>query len=126
MISANQLRKGQFGPFCGQLHQLGIWNILHSDGPSKRDAITVAAAVIPALFLLSYVYRQDRVEREPGQLLLSLVLQGIFATAIAKVLERVGLFAVDAVAREGTLLYSALLYFGVVAFAWVNEFFHTI
>ncbi len=80
-------------------------------------AITVAAAVIPALFLLSYVYRQDKVEREPSQLLLSLVLQGIFATAIAKVLERLGLFAVNALARQGTLLYSALLYFGVVAFA---------
>ena len=80
-------------------------------------AVTVAAAVIPALFLLSYVYRQDQVEREPAQLLLSLVLQGIFATAIAKVLERLGLFAVNAVARQGTLLYSALLYFGVVAFA---------
>ena len=80
-------------------------------------AITVAAAVIPALFLLGYVYRQDRVEKEPPQLLLSLVLQGIFATTVAKVLERLGLFAVNAVAREGTLLYSALLYFGVVAFA---------
>lgn len=80
-------------------------------------AVTVAAAVIPALFLLNYVYRQDRVEKEPFQLLLSLVLQGIFATAVAKLLERVGLFAVGRIAREGTLLYSALLYFGVVAFA---------
>ena len=40
-------------------------------------AITVAAAVIPALFLLGYVYRQDRVEKEPPQLLLSLVLSSM-------------------------------------------------
>ena len=80
-------------------------------------AITVAAAVIPALFLLAYVYRQDRVEREPGRLLGALVLQGIFSTAIAKALEWAGLYLVSAVAREGTLAYSALLYFGVVGFA---------
>lgn len=80
-------------------------------------AITVAAAVIPALFLLAYVYRQDRVEKEPPRLLALLVLQGIFATAIAKVLERAGLFVVSSVAREGTVLFSALLYFGVVGFA---------
>ena len=80
-------------------------------------AVTVAAAVIPALFLLAYVYRQDKVEREPAGLLGALVLQGIFATAIAKVLERLGLVLVGSLTREGTLLYSALLYFGVVGFA---------
>lgn len=76
-----------------------------------------AAAVIPALVLLAYVYRQDRVERESPQLLLSLVLQGVIATTLAKLLERVGLFAVGLVARENTVLYSALLYIGVVGFA---------
>ena len=81
------------------------------------NIILFAAAVIPALYLLSYVYRQDKVEKEPPQLLLSLVLQGIFATVIAKILERAGLSLVSLVAREGTVLFSALLYFGVVAFA---------
>ena len=76
-----------------------------------------AAAVIPALFLLGYVYRQDRVEKESPQLLLSLVLQGVIATTIAKILERVGLFAVGHIVREGTVPYSALLYLGVVGFA---------
>ena len=81
------------------------------------DLILFAAAVIPALFLLGYVYRQDRAEKEPPQLLLSLVLQGVFATAIAKLLERLGVWLVGSVAREGSMLYAALLYFGVVAFS---------
>ena len=81
------------------------------------DLILFAAAVIPALFLLGYVYRQDRIEKEPPQLLLSLVLQGVFATAIAKLLERLGLWLVGRVAEERSVLYAVLLYFGVVAFS---------
>ena len=31
--------------------------------------IYVLAAVLPAIFLMRYVYRQDRIEREPAYLL---------------------------------------------------------
>ena len=51
------------------------------------NPILIAAAVVPAVFLLIRVYRTDRLEPEPSGLLLSLILRGVFATVIAMVLE---------------------------------------
>ena len=45
------------------------------------EGILIAAAVIPAIALLVMVYRQDRIEREPLPLLLSLVA---FVTALSQ------------------------------------------
>lgn len=81
------------------------------------DAILISAAVIPAIALLVMVYRADRVDKENPMLLARLVLMGVFATSIAKLLERVGVFVLDGIFRDETPLYNALLYFGVVAFA---------
>ena len=81
------------------------------------QSILIVAAVIPAVALLVYIYRQDRIDKEPMGLLGALVLQGIFATTVAKLLERAGVFLVDRFAEPGTVLNDVLLYFGVVAFA---------
>ncbi len=54
------------------------------------NPILIAAAIIPAIFLLVKVYKADRLEREPPLLLLSLVLYGIIATGLAMVTERLG------------------------------------
>lgn len=81
------------------------------------DAILIAAAVIPAIVLLTMVYRADRVESEPPGLLLRLVLMGILSTSIAKLLERLGLLLLNSIFPGETLLYDILLYFGVVGFA---------
>lgn len=81
------------------------------------NAILISAAVIPAIALLMLVYREDRVEREPPALLMRLVLYGIIATSIAKLLERLGVLALNSIFPEETLLYDVLLYFGVVALA---------
>ena len=81
------------------------------------DVVLIAAAVIPAIALLVYVYRQDRIEKEPLPLLGALLLYGIAATAIAKVLERVGVFVVDPLTRNNPVLNDVLLYFFVVGFA---------
>ena len=40
-------------------------------------AIYVLAAVLPAIFLMRYVYKQDRIEHEPIPLLVSLIGKGI-------------------------------------------------
>ena len=81
------------------------------------DYILIAAAVVPAIALLVYVYRHDRIEKEPLPLLLSLVLFGIIATSIAKLLERVGMAALDAALVPGSILSQVILYFGIVAYA---------
>ena len=42
-------------------------------------AVYVLAAVLPAFFLMKYIYKQDTIEKEPPFLLLSLILRGVFA-----------------------------------------------
>lgn len=52
--------------------------------------IYLSAAVLPALALLLYIYRQDRVEHEPVGLIGKLLLGGVFAGLCAIVLETIG------------------------------------
>ena len=77
--------------------------------------ILVAAAVIPAVWLLRYVYRMDRVEAEPRQLIISLAAKGIIATFCAMATEYIGTFVLGLFFSEGSLIYNALMYFIVVA-----------
>ena len=81
------------------------------------NPILIAAAVVPAVFLLIKVYRADRLEAEPADLLLSLVLRGVFATVIAMVLEELGSALLGSVCAENTLPYNIIMYFGIVAFS---------
>ena len=57
------------------------------------NPILIAAAVIPAIFLLVHVYRADKLEKEPAPLLISLVLYGIAATFIANLVFDVDILA---------------------------------
>ena len=83
-------------------------------GLMSYRVILIAAAVIPALFLMGKVYRSDRLEKESGALLRSLALAGVMSALIALVAERVLEALLEAtVADPG--LYQILLYFGVVA-----------
>ena len=81
------------------------------------NPILIAAAVLPAIFLLVHVYRADKLEKEPAPLLISLVLYGIAATFIALVLERAGSFLLGRWFEEGSVTYNAIMYFGIVAFS---------
>ena len=76
--------------------------------------ILVAAAVIPALILLWEVYKYDRLEREPGNLLLSLVLKGIVATALAIITERIGIAVLGTLFQTDSFIYNVLLMYLVV------------
>lgn len=79
--------------------------------------VLIPAAVIPAIFLLVKIYRADRREKEPPQLLTSLVFCGILATAIALVAEKVGFWLLGCVWPENSLIYQLIEYFVIVAFA---------
>ena len=81
------------------------------------NPILIAAAVVPALFLLIKVYQADRLEPEPSGLLLSLIFRGILATAVALVLEQLGSALLGRVCAENSLLYNIVMYFGIVAFS---------
>ena len=77
----------------------------------------VAAAVIPAVFLLIKVYKADRLEREPTGLIVSLVILGIISTSVAGFLEQIGISVLKIAFEENSLIYNLILYFGIVAFA---------
>ena len=81
------------------------------------DRILIPAAVVPAIVLLVKIYQADCQEKEPPQLLYSLILCGILATAFALVAERLGMWLLGGLFPENSLAYQFLLYFGVVAFA---------
>ena len=77
--------------------------------------VYVLAAVIPALVLLVYVYKQDKVEKEPIGLIGNLVLQGVFAALASIVLELIGEAVLPNVIREDNPMYVVVLAFLVVA-----------
>ncbi len=79
------------------------------------NPILIAAAVLPALFLLRCVYRADRLEKEPPRLLASLVFSGILATFAALIAEQLGEAVLGMLLPAYSTAYNALLYFVVVA-----------
>lgn len=79
--------------------------------------VLIAAAVVPAVVLLVRIYRLDRLEPEPGGLLLGLVLLGVVSTLLASLSEQLGDFVLAYFVPEQSRLYPILLYFGVVAFS---------
>ncbi len=79
--------------------------------------LLIAAAVLPAVLLLVYVYRHDRVEPEPTGLLLSLLLCGVAATVLAVITETVGssLLAFFLPGGENHPAYGVWMFFVIVA-----------
>ena len=57
--------------------------------------VLIAAAVLPALFLLNQIYRSDRLEKEPVTMLLGLVLCGVIATELASLAEQGGVWLLN-------------------------------
>ena len=78
-------------------------------------AVYVLAAVLPAVFLMRYVYRQDKIEREPTHLLVSLIGKGILAALAAIVLEMLGQSVLNALVDPENPIYVYLMAFLVVA-----------
>lgn len=79
--------------------------------------IYVLAAVIPAIFLLRFIYNQDKIEREPPALIWSLILRGVAAALCAIVLEWIGSAILDSTLSSDHPYYVAVLAFLVVAAA---------
>lgn len=50
-------------------------------------AIYILAAILPAVLLMRYIYQKDTVEKEPPQLLISLLFRGVAAALVAMILE---------------------------------------
>ena len=78
-------------------------------------AVYILAAVLPAFFLLRYIYRQDKVEKEPMGLLIKLLGMGVLSALCSIVLERIGQRILYLLAEPGTVAFVVLLAFVVVA-----------
>ena len=76
--------------------------------------ILIVLAVAPAVGLVLYIYRLDKLEQEPPRLILRLVVMGIVSTFLAVITERIGMTAIDLSVGADTLLGRILLYFVVV------------
>ena len=79
------------------------------------NLILIAAAVVPAIFLMIKVYRSDRLEKESPALLWKLVKAGVLSSLLALVEEKVLSLILDRFFDANTLIYNVLLYFVVVA-----------
>lgn len=78
------------------------------------SVILIAAAVIPAVALLIYVYRMDRLEKEPWPIIWRLGLLGAISTALAQVTESIGTAALPYFAHPGGKAYYLILCYIVI------------
>lgn len=76
--------------------------------------ILILSAVLPAVYLLFYVYKKDRLEKESIRFLLKLVLMGIVSTILALVTESLGMNVLPSLVQEGSVKYNLILYFIIV------------
>lgn len=79
--------------------------------------IYILAAITPAVLLLRYIYKQDKIEKEPPGLIFSLLLRGVAAALCAIVLEMIGSAILDRTLSPDHPYYVAVLAFLVVAAA---------
>ncbi len=77
--------------------------------------IYILAAVLPAVFLMRYIYRQDSIEKEPPLLLASLILMGVAAALVSILLESVGESVLPLLVDRNSPRYAIFLSFLVVA-----------
>ena len=78
------------------------------------NPVLIAAAVLPAIFLLIQINKADKLDREPPGMILNLVFWGAVSTALAVYTERLGTTVLDALWPEDSLIYRLLMYFVVV------------
>ena len=79
------------------------------------NLIYFLAAVLPAVFLLRYVYKHDTIEKEPAGLLWSLIGMGCLAALCSGVLEGVANYLLEFFIAPSSPYYVILLAFLVVA-----------
>ncbi len=76
------------------------------------------AALGPAIFLMYYIYKQDKVEPEPGGLLWACVGRGVLAALCSIILEMIGqrLLGISRISQD-SVAYTIILAFAIVAVA---------
>ena len=76
--------------------------------------LLIILAILPAVFLMIFIYREDRLEKEPPKMVLSLAILGVVSTFLAMITETVGMALLGNWFSEYSVAYRVLLYFIVV------------
>ncbi|MBQ2042195.1 MAG: PrsW family intramembrane metalloprotease, partial [Firmicutes bacterium] len=76
--------------------------------------LLIVLAVLPAILLMFFIYKQDRLEKEPTRMILSLAILGVVSTFLAMITETVGMALLGNWFSEASVAYRILLYFIVV------------
>ena len=76
--------------------------------------IYVAAAILPAILLLVYVYSMDKIEPEPMPFVIRLLFMGILAAVISIFLEDIGDGLIRFLASDQTIMFVTVLTFLMV------------
>lgn len=82
---------------------------------SLPTIISLIAALLPAVLLMRYIYRKDRIEKEPIGLLWKLILRGCIAGVIAILFEVIGEAILELRMSEDDPRYYFYMAFCVVA-----------
>ena len=82
-----------------------------------HGGLLVAAAAIPAVFLMIKVYRSDRLEKESPYLIKKLIWAGLFSVLLALVEETVLSFILGLFVPMESPLYNIIMFFVIVAFS---------
>lgn len=81
------------------------------------SGMLIAAAAVPAIFLMVKVYRSDRLERESPYLIKKLIWAGLFSVLLALVEETVLSFILGIFVPVESPLYNIIMFFVIVAFS---------
>jgi len=79
------------------------------------NLILIPAAIIPAIVLMIFVAKSDKLERESPRLLFNLVLFGFLSAAVALVQEKLLSLILNLAVPENSPAYNVILYFVIVA-----------
>ncbi len=73
------------------------------------------AAVLPAILLIRYIYREDKIEKEPPALIRSLILWGVAAALVSSMLENLGKGILSSLLDQRGPVYIIIWAFLIVA-----------
>ena len=77
--------------------------------------VYLLAALLPALFLMRYIYRKDTIEKEPKGMLTGLVFLGVAAAVVAVIFETLGESLLTQFLEKDSQTYTIVMAFLVVA-----------
>ena len=79
--------------------------------------ILLVISVLPSILLMIFIYRMDKIEKEPKSLLAKLFFAGLGTIISAVILEMAGGWILDRFLPSSSLLYMIIENFFIVAFA---------